>query len=39
MQNLLLKAANGQKYLESTTLFVEEYNIFCGGVQHYLRDL
>ena len=29
MQNLLLKAANGQKYLE-------EYNIICGGVQHYL---
>ena len=32
IQNLLLKAANGQKYLE-------EYNIICGGVQHYLRDL
>ena len=31
-QNLLLKAANVKKYLE-------EYNIICGGVQHYLRDL
>ena len=39
MQNLLLKAANGQNIWRSTALFAEEYNIICGGVQHYLRDL